>query len=167
MMIFKGRLTKAEAEFLLREIHSRTTMRIHTGAFIGVATVVGVATFANNGFDVRAVEILAKAYTILFALWTAFRFILIFRIHIAARAQTEDRELRLDAESVTLLRPDGIVSTFPVSKLKFRKVKRGISAYLGRVPVFLLPYRVLSKQDLASLDKMFFAPKYSEQKLTL
>ncbi len=156
-MILKGRLTKAEAKFLLLERHSRTTMRLHTAAFIGVAAVVCVATFANNGFNAGAVEIFAKACAILSALWVAFRLILIFRIYAAARAQTEDSELRCNAESVTLVYPNGIITTAPMSSLRFRKRKLGIIAYIGRVPVFLLPYRILSEQDLVSLDKMFFA----------
>lgn len=156
MMIFRGRLTKAEAKFLLLERHSRTTMRVHTAAFIGVAAVICVVTFANNGFNARAVEIFAKACAILSALWVAFRFILIFRIYAGARAQTEDSELRCSAESLTLVYPNGIITTAPMSSLSFRKRKLGVIAYMGRVPVFLLPYRIISEQELVSLDTLFF-----------
>jgi len=76
-------------------------------------------------------------------------------IHRQGEAQQGDNTLVLSEQQIILRTAGGASTTLPVSELQFEQLDKGIAAYSGATPIFYLPRRVMTGEELRQLQAMY------------
>jgi hypothetical protein len=157
LLCFVGRLDKKEVRQLAFDGFWKRRIQ-----FYGIASfaIVSVLAFMRDMFPVHWSVIDRFGFFVMLFLFLLLFFYSIGAIilYCSATAQKEDTAVYMYPDRVVLIAPTGVGHFYGAGVLKMRRDKTGIRAYvpaLGNSGAFLLPWRILSLEQISVIEKTY------------
>jgi hypothetical protein len=154
-LTFTGKLTKNEMmSFQFAELFA-SPVTITFIAIIMVCGVMGPAAICLFGYCSLVKHEYMKDFGGLGISVLGLAFFLICAIFFGTKEADAATTVRLTPTSVSTDTPGVSQVMLPVDKVRFKFRRLGLVCRSGRTPVFILPYRILSQNQIGEIKNMY------------